>query len=73
MKSYPAIEWIAKHGKKLPALSAGIVLMLALLVFSQVSSVLLLICGAIIAGIVFGVVRVAVEVVEVIADTLLPR
>jgi fructose-specific phosphotransferase system IIC component len=73
MRKYPAIEFVAMHGRKL-ALVAGFV-------FGSIGIASGLMAGAITTifyGLVAGlttamVLRVAVEVVEVVADTLLPR
>ena len=72
MRTYPCIEWISKRGRVLPPVLAAVVLVMALAYAYMPSGALAL--GAVVgAAAVFLIARVGIEVVEVIADTLLPR
>lgn len=72
-KTYPAVVFISRHGRHVAAgagLAAALVLQVpAVLTHNPVWSA----AGVATAAVVWGLVRVAAEVVEVVADTLLPR
>ena len=73
MKTYPLIQFMVKHGRKI-ALAIALLLLAAgaygWLATGQAGCV---IGGVLLASAAYFVVRVCVEVLEVIADTLLPR
>ena len=73
MKKYPALEFTAIHGRKL-ALAAGLVVVLIGIASGLMTGVSATILYGLVGGLATtAVLRVAVEVVEVVADTLLPR
>jgi hypothetical protein len=73
MKRYPAIEFIARHGRRV-AIGCGCLTGLLFMVLGwQQESASLTIIGIVAGTFAWGVARVGVEVVEVVAETLLPR
>ena len=72
---YPAIEFVGLHGRKL-AVGIGFVVGLLAAVHVTVAGLgpVLAVLSAVVAGLAgWGVSRVCAELVEVIAETLLPR
>lgn len=73
VKRYPAIEFAARHGRRI-ALAAGVLAALgSIAAFAMGGSPAQLAWGLIGAVVVFAGLRVGAEMIEVIADTLLPR
>ncbi len=74
VKTYPAVTFIATYGRRV-AVGAGVgVALIALAIFFALSAApILLVAGLIAAGVIWAVLRFVAELVEVIADTLLPR
>ncbi len=72
-KTYPAVTFVAAHGRRLSLAVAG-VLALATLVASLLErSPFVLACGLAVAAGAWAFLRTASELVEVVAETLLPR
>jgi hypothetical protein len=73
IKRYPAIELAARHGRKI-ALIIGVLAALASIAsFLANGSAGRLAWGLILSGGLFVALRIGAEMIEVIADTLLPR
>ena len=73
MKTYPLIQFMVKHGRQI-ALAVALLLLAAGAYGWQATGQLGCMAGGVVlAGIAYFVLRVCVEVLEVIADTLLPR
>jgi len=73
MKKYPAIKFTAMYGRKI-ALAAGLMVGLIGIASGLITGLNATIMFGIAGGLATAaVLRVAVEVVEVVADTLLPR
>ena len=73
MKQYPAIEFIARNGRRV-AWVAGAGLGVAGMAAAFVQQSATHAAIGLLAGVAaWGVLRVAAEVVEVVAETLLPR
>jgi hypothetical protein len=73
-KTYPAVSLLANHGRRI-AIGAGVlvaVLFVALFAAAVVGPVGLA-GGLLVAIVVWGGMRVLAELVEVVAETLLPR
>jgi hypothetical protein len=73
MKRYPAIEVVAVHGRRLAAAIGAAVGVAALASFARSPEWDTLAYGLLAAALIFLVLRVAAEMVEVVADTLLPK
>ncbi|MBN9427182.1 MAG: hypothetical protein J0H09_11820 [Burkholderiales bacterium] len=72
-KTYPAVVFVSKYGRRMAlafALATALVLQIPAVMTQNAAWSL---GGLLLAALVWGGVRVAVEVVEVVADTLLPR
>jgi hypothetical protein len=73
MKTYPAINVAARHGRR-AAIVIGVLIALIYLVAGVREGQLIPILAAFVYGIVaWAVARLLAELIEVIADTLLPR
>lgn len=73
MPTYPLIQFVVKHQKNL-ALGAALLLLLLFVVAAVLCHAPLVgALGAVLAGVVWFLVRLLGEVVQVIAETLLPR
>ena len=73
MKTYPAVLFVSRHGRKL-ALVVGILLaVVSLLSFVTNHHVAGLVGGFVVAAIAWAALRIFAELVEVVAETLLPR
>lgn len=73
MKTYPMIQFVVKHGRKIALGVALAVLVMGAYAWMVTGLIGCLIGGLLLAGGAFFVLLVFIEVVEVIADTLLPR
>lgn len=73
MKHYPALEFASRHGRSI-ATAVGVAFAVAAAAgFIRTSSFTDLALGLLGAGVAFVLLRLAVEVVELVADTLLPK
>ena len=73
MKTYPLIQFMVKHGRKI-ALGVALFLLAAGAYGWQVTGHAGCVVGGVLLAVAaYFVLRVCVEVLEVIADTLLPR
>ncbi len=74
VKTYPAVTLIATKGRRL-AIAAGVVIALASLAvfFAALVGPAGLIAGLVASGTVWAGLRLLAELVEVVAETLLPR
>ena len=73
VKTYPAVLLMASHGRRI-AIAAGIVLaLLALVLFGVGRQPVTLVVGLSVALVVWAALRLAAELIEVVAETLLPR
>lgn len=73
VKTYPAVLVMANHGRRI-ALAAGVVLaLIALALFGFGRNPATLAVGLVVAVVVWAGLRLAAELVEVVAETLLPR
>ncbi|MFN0303890.1 MAG: hypothetical protein ACKVQU_26460 [Burkholderiales bacterium] len=73
MKTYPAIALVARHGRR-AAIAIGVLALVWGLASAWREGGLLPLAYAIVASVVaWGIARLLAELVEVIADTLLPR
>jgi hypothetical protein len=72
-KTYPAVELTARHGRK-ASVGIGVVLaLLAIGLYAAGGSLPALACGLVLAGAAWALARLGAEIVEVVAETLLPR
>ncbi len=73
MKTYPAIALAARHGRR-AAIGIGVLVLLASLVAATKQGGIVPFVWALVAGIAaWALARLLAELIEVIADTLLPR
>ena len=72
-KRFPAIELVAKRGRIIAAIVASLSAITAIISFTVYGGVLELCAGMIGAAVFYALLRLGVELVEVIAETLLPR
>jgi len=73
VKTYPAVLVMANHGRRI-AIAAGVVLaLLALVLFGVGREPVTLVVGLSAALVVWAGLRLVSELVEVVAETLLPR
>jgi hypothetical protein len=72
-KSYPAIIFITQHGRKLAVALAAALLLASCTAWLLTRSPIGLIIGLPVAAAAWGLMRLAAEVIEVVAETLLPR
>jgi hypothetical protein len=73
MKRYPAIELVAVHGRRIAAASGAVAALAALVSFVRMPEWSALVYGLLAAALTFFLLRVAAEIIEVVADTLLPK
>ena len=72
-KRFPAIEFIAKRGRMIAIVVAILPAIAAVILFAQHGSALQLAAGLAGAAVLYAFLRLGVELIEVIAETLLPR
>lgn len=72
-KRFPAIELVAKRGRMIAIIIAILAAIVAVICFVQHGSALQLLVGLAGAAVLYGLLRLGVELIEVIAETLLPR
>jgi len=73
MKRYPFIEFVARHGRRLSLAIPVVVALLAVVIFFISSSPASGIAVLVIAILLYPLIRLLAELIEVIADTLMPR
>lgn len=73
MENYPTIGLILKWGEPLSAVLAALIPLGALLFVLQGANWLVLVAGIVAGGVAYGLLRSYVDVLRVIADTLIPR
>ncbi|MSQ20277.1 MAG: hypothetical protein EXR39_12160 [Betaproteobacteria bacterium] len=73
MKTYPAIALAARHGRH-AAIAIGVLALLITLIATTAQGGFMPFAWALLAGVLaWAVARLLAELIEVIADTLLPR
>ncbi len=73
MKTYPAITLVARHGRRAAIPIGVLVFLMGLISVWNASGVLPLVLAAVAGVLGWAIARLLAELVEVIADTLLPR
>lgn len=73
MKRYPAIEFAARHGRRIAVVGALLFALGSVVCVLRGGPVLALAIGLPAALALFALLRLGAEMIEVIADTLLPR
>lgn len=73
VKRYPLLEIVSAHGRKAAAIGAALVLVVAAGLDVIGVSAPLVITAALAAPVLYVALRLVAEIVEVIADTLMPR
>lgn len=73
MPTYPTIALLLRHKKTVPLLVAGIFVLAGLWGALRLSAPDLFVAGLVVAAAFFVATRCALELVQVIAETLLPR
>lgn len=73
MKTYPAIEFVARRGRLLALIAGLSCLVLAMVMAITWASPWPFIFGIVASGCLWALVRVGAELVEVVSETLLPR
>ena len=72
-KTYPAVLLVARHGRRL-AIAVGAVIAIAAVVALLLGQPVAAAAAGLIAAVaVWGLLRLLAEIVEVVAETLLPR
>lgn len=72
-KRFPAIEFVAKRGRIVVAVVALLFAIAAAISFGRHGGMVPLLAGLGGAAVLYALLRLGVELVEVIAETLLPR
>jgi hypothetical protein len=72
MPTYPTILFVLRHQKLIPVVAAGLILSLGLWGGYRLAPELSLL-GLVLAGVMYAVTRCFLELVQVVADTLMPR
>lgn len=73
MEQYPTVSLILRYGKVLAMGLAALIPLTALAMALNGWSWLVLPAGALLGGVAFGLLMSYVEIIRIIADTLLPR
>jgi hypothetical protein len=73
IKTYPAVLFVARHGRRIAVMAAAVIVLVTTAVSAAYESPALLLLGPPIAGLGWALTRLAAELIEVIAETLLPR
>ena len=73
VKTYPAVLLVATHGRAIAVAAAVLTALLALAVAMAGGGIVSAIVGVLLAGLVWAGLRLLGELVEVVAETLLPR
>ena len=72
-KRFYAIKLLTRHGHILPWIGAAQFILAGIVLFALYQSPLWLLAGIVLALPAFAVLRLAVEVIDLISETLLPR
>jgi membrane-associated PAP2 superfamily phosphatase len=72
-KRFPFIEFVAHHGRRSALIAAGLSGLGALACFAQGGRAAVLVVGVIVSIVLYAGLRLGAELIEVIAETLLPR
>ena len=72
-KRFYAINLLTRHGHILPGIGAAVFILAGVVLFALYQSALWLLAGIVLALPAFAVLRLAVEVIDLISETLLPR
>jgi hypothetical protein len=72
-KTYPAVLFVATHGRTIAIGVASMVAVAATALLALGSETALAVTGYLAAIAIWAVLRLAAEIVEVVAETLLPR
>lgn len=73
VKTYPAVVLMASHGRRIAIAAGAVLALLALVLFGLGREPVTLVVGLVVALVVWAALRLAAELVEVVAETLLPR
>ncbi len=73
MKTYPAVVFVSRHGRTLALIVAILLAIASLACFLAGCGIAGLVAGLVVAAIAWAALRLFAELVEVIAETLLPR
>jgi len=73
MKRYPFIELVAQHGRRLSLAISAVAALLAVGLLVMGDSVVAGVAGLVGAAVLYPLVRLLSELIEIIADTLMPR
>ncbi len=73
MDQYPTVSLILKHGKALAIGLAALIPLAALLLIANGWTWFVLPAGLVIGAIAYGLLMSYVEIIRIIADTLLPK
>lgn len=73
LKTYPAVVFLSKHGRRIATLAAASIALVAQIPAAMGHGAGWSVGGLVAAALAWGIIRVGAEVVEVVADTLLPR
>lgn len=73
MKTYPAITLVARHGRRAAIAFGVLVFLIGFVSAWNAGGVLPLVMAAVAGVVAWAIARLLAELVEVIADTLLPR
>jgi hypothetical protein len=73
IKTYPAVLFVARHGRRLALALSALVALTGIALFALTGSFGLLLASALLSGVAWAGTRLAAELIEVIAETLLPR
>lgn len=73
MENYPTVSLILRHGKPLAIVLSALIPLGAIVLAIEGWSLLVLPVGVVLGIVAFGLLMSYVEIVRIIADTLLPR
>ncbi len=72
-KTYPAVQLVARHGRQLAIAVSAVIAIASVTALLFQGAVIVAIAGLVAAVAVWGFLRLLAEMVEVVAETLLPR
>jgi hypothetical protein len=73
MNTYPAIEFLLRHKRPLPAAAAVMGGMIGVWIFLRTGILDFLFAGVLLGGLAFVLVRSGLELLSVISDMLIPK
>lgn len=73
MPNYPMIAFALRWKHVIPPIAAGLLLLAGVWAMVRTGVPEMLLCGLVLAAVGYIVIRIALELIEVISDTLLPR